>query len=65
MLAKIAKRKGLALGVRLKLHNYPTSWRPTKFEIAEMLIVGPKYYPFFYSEDDPESIERWRERFRL
>jgi hypothetical protein len=63
--AKVAKRKGLCGGVRVKLHGIPTSLRPSGVEMFESISLGPKYYPFFYAENDPASLQRWRVRFRL
>ena len=59
--ARVAKRKGRLLGVRIKLHSVPNSWKlPSAYE-----FLAPAVFPFSYRESDPASLRRWRRRFSL
>jgi hypothetical protein len=60
--AKVAKRRGLSLGVMVKTPSFAATkamWLPahTLFSTAPI--------PFLYAETDPTSLHRWRQRLDL
>jgi hypothetical protein len=69
LLARVAKRKGLALGLRIEVHGVPSNWRrPSLVEVLDLIcnsLGGLHVVPFPYSPADPESLAQWRKWFRI
>ncbi len=57
--AAVAKKKRLALGLRLRVPGTYSKWR----QLNLYDLMAPPVFPFFFSEVDPASLARWRERF--
>ena len=57
--AAVAKKKRLALGLRLRVPGTSSKWR----QLNPYDLIAPPVFPFFFSESDPASISRWRKRF--